>query len=64
MARWAAAVGAIHPAFWVAGLVGLLALVVYRPNPLLIVILIVAALELRSRWMMRSRPMAGCSIAA
>ena len=49
-------VGAIHPSFWVAGLIGLFALVVFRPNPLLIVILIVAALELRSRWMMRSHP--------
>jgi Zn-dependent protease len=49
-------VSAIHPAFWLAGLIGLFALVLFRPNPLLIVILIVAALELRSRWAMRSDP--------
>jgi len=49
-------VGALHPALWLAGLAGLLALVVYRPNPLLIIILIVAGLELRSRWRMRGHP--------
>ncbi len=49
-------VGALHPALWLAGLVGLVALVLYRPNPLLIIILIFAAMELRSRWRMRRHP--------
>jgi Zn-dependent protease len=47
-------VGAIHPSLWAVGLVALLALVIFRPNPLLIIILVVAGLELRSRWQMRN----------
>jgi Zn-dependent protease len=49
-------VGALHPVLWLVGLVALLALVLLRPNPLLIIILVVAALELRGRWQMRHDP--------
>src|SRR5204863_8994054 len=47
-------VGAIHPSLWAVGMVALLALVIFRPNPLLIIILVVAGLELRNRWQMRN----------
>jgi Zn-dependent protease len=46
-------VAAIHPALWVLGLVALLALVLYRPNGLLVLILFFAAMELWQRWQMR-----------
>ncbi len=41
---------AIHPAFWLVGLLGLVALVVVFPNPILILILVVGGMELWSRW--------------
>jgi Zn-dependent protease len=44
------AVAALHPAFWLVGLVGLAALLVVFPNPILILILIIGGLELWSRW--------------
>jgi Zn-dependent protease len=44
------AVAALHPAFWLVGLVGLAALLVVAPNPILILILIIGGLELWSRW--------------
>src|SRR5207249_11266604 len=47
------AVAALHPALWLIGLLGLGALVVIRPNPILILILVFAAMELRRRWQMR-----------
>ena len=46
-------VAAIHPALWVLGLVGLLALVLYHPNGILVLILVFAAMELWQRWKMR-----------
>jgi Zn-dependent protease len=46
-------VTAIHPAFWVLGLLGLLALVLYRPNGILLLILVFAAMELWQRWQQR-----------
>jgi Zn-dependent protease len=46
-------VAAIHPALWILGLVGLLALVIYRPNGLLVLILLFAAMELWQRWQQR-----------
>jgi Zn-dependent protease len=46
-------VTAIHPALWVLGLIGLLALVLYRPNGLLVLILVFAAMELWQRWQQR-----------
>jgi Zn-dependent protease len=47
---------ALHPALWFAGLLALLALVIYRPNPILIIILLLAASELRRRWQTRRAP--------
>jgi len=52
------AVAALHPALWLVGLVGLGALVVIRPNPILIIILVFAAMELWRRWQMRGHPAA------
>jgi Zn-dependent protease len=47
---------AIHPYLWVVGFVGLVALVFFVPNPLLIVIVVIVALELWHRWQQRGRP--------
>lgn len=47
---------ALHPAIWILGFLGLVALVIYRPNPLLIIILLFAASELRRRWKLRHHP--------
>jgi Zn-dependent protease len=47
---------ALHPAMWFLGLVALLGLVLYRPNPILIIILIFAGSELWRRWKMRRHP--------
>ena len=47
---------ALHPALWFAGLLALLALVIYRPNPILIIILLLAGSELRRRWQTRRAP--------
>jgi Zn-dependent protease len=47
---------ALHPALWLAGFLGLLALVIYRPNPLLIIILLLAGSELWRRWQVRRIP--------
>jgi Zn-dependent protease len=47
------AAAALHPAVWVVGLAGLGALLFVSPNPILILILIVGALEAWRRW--RSR---------
>jgi len=44
------AVGALHPVFWFVGLVMMLALVVLRPNPILILIVILGGLDLWRRW--------------
>jgi Zn-dependent protease len=44
------AVAALHPAFWLVGLVGLAALTVVSPNPILILILVIGGLELWTRW--------------
>jgi len=52
------AVAALHPALWLVGLLGLGALVFLRPNPILILILVFAAMELWRRWQMRDHPMA------
>src|SRR5436305_2192039 len=50
-------VAAIHPALWVLGLLALLALVFFRPNGLLVIILIIPAMELWDRW--KTRNLAG-----
>jgi Zn-dependent protease len=46
-------VSAIHPALWLLGLLALLALVLFRPNGILILILFFAAMELWQRWKTR-----------
>ncbi len=47
---------ALHPALWFAGFLALLALVIFRPNPILIIILLLAASELWRRWQLRHHP--------
>jgi Zn-dependent protease len=47
---------ALHPALWFLGLLALLGLVIYRPNPILIVILLLAGSELWRRWRLRDLP--------
>jgi Zn-dependent protease len=49
-------VGALHPALWVIGFVGLLGLVFWRPNPILIIILLFSGMELWQRWQARGHP--------
>jgi Zn-dependent protease len=49
-------VAALHPALWLVGFLALLALVFYRPNPILIIILIFSGTELWRRWQMRRYP--------
>jgi Zn-dependent protease len=44
------AVSALHPAFWIVGLVMMVALVVVSPNPILIVIVVLGGLDLWRRW--------------
>ena len=47
---------ALHPAFWFLGFGALLALVIYQPNPILILILLLAGSELWRRWQVRRFP--------
>jgi Zn-dependent protease len=49
-------VAAIHPALWLLGLVGLVALVIVAPNPILIIILLLGALESWRRFQARHHP--------
>ena len=44
------AVGALHPAIWLLGLLMMVGLAVVSPNPILIIIVILGALELWRRW--------------
>jgi Zn-dependent protease len=44
------AVGALHPAIWLLGLLLMVGLLVVSPNPILILIVILGALELWRRW--------------
>jgi Zn-dependent protease len=50
------AAAAVHPALWAFGLVGLVALAVFRPNPILFFIVILGGLELWRRWQTRHHP--------
>ena len=43
-------VAAVHPVLWGLGLLGLLGLTIYAPNPILIVILVIGGIELWRRW--------------
>jgi Zn-dependent protease len=47
---------AIHPYLWIVGFIGLVGLAFYAPNPLLIVIVLIVALELWRRWQERDQP--------
>jgi Zn-dependent protease len=44
------AVAALHPGFWLVGLVGLVALMVVHPNPILLIVVVLGAFELWNRW--------------
>jgi Zn-dependent protease len=44
------AVAALHPAFWLVGLIGLAGLMILRPSPILLIIVVFGALELWNRW--------------
>jgi Zn-dependent protease len=50
------AVAALHPALWLVGLVALVLLEIYRPSPILPIIIILGALELWRRWKTRHHP--------
>jgi Zn-dependent protease len=47
---------AIHPALVGVGLLAMLGLVIYQPNPLLVFILIIGAMEAWRRWKLRAVP--------
>jgi Zn-dependent protease len=47
---------ALHPSLWFVGFIALIGLVIFRPNPLLIIILLLAGSELWRRWQMRAHP--------
>ncbi len=47
---------ALHPALWFVGFLALLGLVIYKPNPILIIILLLAGSELWRRWQLRRFP--------
>ncbi|MBA3736888.1 MAG: site-2 protease family protein [Actinobacteria bacterium] len=49
-------VAALHPVLWLVGFVALLGLCIWRPNPILIIILLFSASELWRRWKMRRHP--------
>jgi Zn-dependent protease len=49
------AVGALHPAVWLVGLVMMVALTIISPNPILILIVIIGGLELWRRWRERGQ---------
>ena len=50
------AMAAVHPALWIAGLVGLAGLLIYSPNAILILILILGGREAWIRWRSRNDP--------
>jgi Zn-dependent protease len=49
------AAGALHPALWLLGLLLMVGLVVLRPNPLLVLIVVLGGLDLWSRWRTRGQ---------
>jgi Zn-dependent protease len=49
------AMAAMSPAMWFAGFAGLIALVFVWPNPILLVVIVFAALETRRRWRARRK---------
>ena len=49
------AAGALHPVLWFVGLLMMVGLVVLRPNPLLVVIVVLGGLDLWNRWRARGK---------
>ena len=49
------AAAALHPAFWFVGLLLMVGLVILRPNPILILIVVVGGLDLWRRWRERGQ---------
>ncbi len=47
---------ALHPALWAVGLVLLLGLTILRPNPILILVLVIGGMEVWRRWRDRKNP--------
>jgi Zn-dependent protease len=47
------AVAALHPAIWAVGVAGLAALTIVRPNPILLIVVVLGGLELWHRWQTR-----------
>jgi Zn-dependent protease len=47
------AVAALHPAIWLVGVAGLAALTWLRPNPILLIVVVLGGLELWNRWQTR-----------
>jgi Zn-dependent protease len=52
------AAAALHPALWLAGLVGLVAMAFVAPSPVLLLVLVLGAVELWRRWSRRKSPQA------
>ncbi len=50
------AVGALSPAFWLLGIVGMVALLFVMPNPIIIFIAVLGGMELWRRWRARETP--------
>jgi Zn-dependent protease len=50
------AAAALHPAIWIAGLAGLAVLAYFRPNPILLIVLVLGGMEAWNRWRTRNDP--------
>jgi Zn-dependent protease len=50
------AMAALSPVMWAAGLAGLVAMVIFFPNPILLLIAVFAAMETWRRWQHRKSP--------
>ncbi|MBA3717551.1 MAG: site-2 protease family protein [Actinobacteria bacterium] len=50
------AVAALHPSIWIAGLAGLGAMAYFFPNPILLIVLLLGAMEAWQRWRTRNAP--------
>lgn len=50
------AAAALHPSVWLVGLVGLAALALFFPNPILLIVLVLGGMEAWQRWRSRNAP--------
>jgi Zn-dependent protease len=50
------AVAALHPGIWLVGIAGIAGLAYLRPNPILLIIVVLGGLELWNRWRARHEP--------